>query len=132
MTRESVALASECLGTLMLMQALPMSIECQKILLSLLLEAILMVLSGTEDDVSLVLLLNTGDFNSSLFLLEINCITFYCPLDMQEICEIRSVAIKLVSHLVQIPSAALHLKDVLLEMSAAHRQQIQVFMAYQV
>ncbi|KAL8161118.1 hypothetical protein V2J09_012607 [Rumex salicifolius] len=94
-TRESAALAGECLRTLMLMQALPMGIECQKILLSLLLEAIVMVLSITEDDVSL------------------------------EIREIRSVAIKLVSHLVQIPSAAVHLKDVLLDMSATHRQQIQ-------
>lgn len=94
-TRESAALAGECLRTLMLMQALPMGNECQKILLSLLLEALVMVLSGTEDCASL------------------------------EIREIRSVAVKLVSHLVQIPSAALHLKDVLLEMPTTHRQQIQ-------
>ncbi|XP_056162820.1 protein SWEETIE isoform X2 [Syzygium oleosum] len=39
--------------------------------------------------------------------------------------DIRSISIKLVSHLVQIPSSAVHFKDVLLSMPASQRQQLQ-------
>ncbi|KAK3425934.1 hypothetical protein EUGRSUZ_F02484 [Eucalyptus grandis] len=41
------------------------------------------------------------------------------------IIDIRSISIKLVSHLVQIPSSAVHFKDVLLSMPASQRQQLQ-------
>ncbi|GMH27186.1 hypothetical protein Nepgr_029029 [Nepenthes gracilis] len=95
LSRESAALAGECLKTLMLMQSLPKGIDCQKGLMNLLLEAIVMVLSGTEDGLS------------------------------EEISDIRSTATKLVSYLAQIPSATVLLKDVLLGMPATHRQQIQ-------
>lgn len=37
----------------------------------------------------------------------------------------RSISIKLVSHLVQIPSSAIHFKDVLFSMPASQRQQLQ-------
>ncbi|KAG4137520.1 hypothetical protein ERO13_D07G076100v2 [Gossypium hirsutum] len=43
----------------------------------------------------------------------------------QEVNDIRNTAIRLVSHLAQIPSSAGHLKDVLLLMSETHRQQLQ-------
>ncbi|KAF8023726.1 hypothetical protein BT93_F1038 [Corymbia citriodora subsp. variegata] len=39
--------------------------------------------------------------------------------------DIRSISVKLVSHLVQIPSSAIHFKDVLLSMPASQRQQLQ-------
>lgn len=44
----------------------------------------------------------------------------------QEINTLRSTAVRLVSHLAQVPSSAVHFKDVLLSMPAAHRQQLQV------
>ncbi|KAL9263368.1 SWEETIE-like protein [Drosera capensis] len=94
-SRESAALAAEWLKTLVLMQSLPNGTDCQKGLMSLLLEAILMVLSGTEDAIS------------------------------QEARELRSSTVRLVSSLAQIPSAAMNLKEVMLGMPAADRQKIQ-------
>ncbi|CAO2817215.1 unnamed protein product [Amaranthus hypochondriacus] len=94
-TRESAALAGECLRTLALLQTLPKEVECQKGLISLLLEAVVMILSGTENSIS------------------------------EETNELRSTAIKLVSHLAQVPSAAELLKEVLLGMPATLRLQIQ-------
>lgn len=44
----------------------------------------------------------------------------------QELRDLRSLAGKLVSQLAQIPSSAVYLKDVLLDMPAANRQQLQV------
>lgn len=44
----------------------------------------------------------------------------------QEINTLRSTAVRLVSHLAQVPSSAAHFKDVLLSMPAAYRQQLQV------
>ncbi|XP_044468488.1 protein SWEETIE isoform X3 [Mangifera indica] len=43
----------------------------------------------------------------------------------QEANDIRSTAVRLVSHLAQIPSSAVHLKDALLSMPVMHRQQLQ-------
>ncbi|GAB4832302.1 hypothetical protein Ancab_006313 [Ancistrocladus abbreviatus] len=95
LSKESAALIGECLKTLMLMQAVPKGEDCQKGLMNLLLEAIVLVLARTENSLS------------------------------QELSEIRSTAVRLVSHLAQIPSAVLHLKDVLIRMPPMHRQQIQ-------
>ncbi|GAB2299959.1 hypothetical protein Dimus_034004 [Dionaea muscipula] len=94
-TRESAALAGECLKTLVLMQALPKGTDCQKGLMHLLLEANLMVLSRSEDGIS------------------------------EETSEIRGTAIRIVSSLAQISSAANNLKEVLLGMPATDRQKIQ-------
>ncbi|EOY04218.1 HEAT repeat-containing protein, putative isoform 1 [Theobroma cacao] len=95
MTKESVAIAGECLQVLMLLQTLSKGSECQRRFMSLLLEPILMIFSALEDDCS------------------------------QEVNDIRSTALRLVSHLAQIPSSADHLKDVLLSMPKMHRQQLQ-------
>ncbi|KAK9271660.1 hypothetical protein L1049_002023 [Liquidambar formosana] len=94
-TRESVAVAGECLRILVLLQTLSKASECQRGLMNLLLEAIVMVFSVSEDDFS------------------------------QEVNDIRSTAIRLVSHLAQIPSSAVYFKDALLAMPVTHRQQLQ-------
>lgn len=44
----------------------------------------------------------------------------------QEVLELRNVAVRLVSHLAQLPSSAVHFKDVLLSLPTTHRQQLQV------
>ena len=54
MTRESTALAGECLKTLVLMQTLPKGADCQQVLMKLLLEAVVMILSETESSPSQV------------------------------------------------------------------------------
>uniref|UniRef100_A0A803LAT9 HEAT repeat-containing protein n=1 Tax=Chenopodium quinoa TaxID=63459 RepID=A0A803LAT9_CHEQI len=94
-TRESAALAGECLRILVLMQTLPKDVECQKGLMSLILEAVVMILSSTENSPS------------------------------EETIDLRNTAIRLVSHVAQVPSAAEHLKEVLLGMPVTLRQQIQ-------
>ncbi|KAJ0042851.1 hypothetical protein Pint_18792 [Pistacia integerrima] len=94
-SKESVATAGECLKILMLLQTVSKSDECQRGFMKLLLEAIVMVFSASEDGSS------------------------------QEANDIRSTAVRLVSHLAQIPSSAVHLKDALLSMPAEHRQQLQ-------
>ncbi|XP_010265191.1 PREDICTED: HEAT repeat-containing protein 5B [Nelumbo nucifera] len=94
-SRESVVITAECLRLLALLQTLSKTNECQKCLMSLLMEAIVMVLSVTTNDHS------------------------------QELIEIRNNTMKLVSHLAQIPSSAIHFKDVLLAMPMERRQQLQ-------
>lgn len=44
----------------------------------------------------------------------------------QELIDIRSTAIRVVSHLAQIPSSAVYFKDALLSMPVSHRQHLQV------
>jgi len=44
----------------------------------------------------------------------------------QEVLEIRTATVRLVSHLAQLPSSAIHFKDVLLSLPTTHRQQLQV------
>ncbi|KAK2663047.1 hypothetical protein Ddye_001621 [Dipteronia dyeriana] len=94
-TKESVAIVGECLRILMLLQMVSKSSECQKGFMNLLLEAIVMVFSASEDGSS------------------------------KEANDVRSTAVRLVSHLAQIPSSAVHLKEVLLSMPAVHRKQFQ-------
>ncbi|MBA0821352.1 hypothetical protein Goarm_018215, partial [Gossypium armourianum] len=95
MTKESVVIVGECLQVLMLLQTVSKESDCQRGFMSLFLEAIVMIFSASEDNCS------------------------------QEVNDIRNTAIRLVSHLAQIPSSAGHLKDVLLLMSETHRQQLQ-------
>ncbi|TKY64772.1 HEAT repeat-containing protein 5B [Spatholobus suberectus] len=94
-TRESVTIASECLSLLVLLQTLSKGNDCQRSFMNLLLEAIVMIFLSTEDGFS------------------------------QEVSDLRSTAVKLVSRLAQIPSSAIHFKDVLLSMPPLHRQQLQ-------
>ncbi|KAJ4961466.1 hypothetical protein NE237_021376 [Protea cynaroides] len=94
-TRESVSIISESLRLLVLLQKLSKSSECQKGLINLLLEAIVIVVSASADN------------------------------NPQELTEMKNTAVRLVSHLAQIPSSAIYFKDVLLEMPVARRQQLQ-------
>ncbi|PSR87811.1 HEAT repeat-containing protein isoform 1 [Actinidia chinensis var. chinensis] len=94
-SREAVAIASESLRVLVILQTLSRASECQKGLMNLLLEAVVMVFSASDDGLS------------------------------QELNDLRSMVGKLVSQLAQIPSSAVHLKDVLLTMPVASRQQLQ-------
>ncbi|XP_039034805.1 protein SWEETIE isoform X2 [Hibiscus syriacus] len=95
MTKESVAIVGECLQVLMLLQTVSKGSDCHRGFMNLFLEAIVMVFSASADGRS------------------------------QEVNDIRNTAIRLVSHLAQIPSSAGHLKDVLLSMPEMHRQQLQ-------
>ncbi|KAK7304321.1 hypothetical protein VNO77_45189 [Canavalia gladiata] len=94
-TRESVTVASESLSLMVLLQTLSKGNDCQRSFMDLLLKAIVMIFLSTEDGFS------------------------------QEVSDLRSTAIKLVSRLAQIPSSAIHFKDVLLSIPPLHRQQLQ-------
>ncbi|XP_023550989.1 protein SWEETIE isoform X2 [Cucurbita pepo subsp. pepo] len=94
-TKESIAIAIECLRFLVLLQTLSNVSECQKTFMNLLLEAVVMIFSASASS------------------------------NAKELDELRSTAIKLVSHLAQIPSSAVIFKDVILSMPVMHRQQLQ-------
>ncbi|XP_062106312.1 protein SWEETIE isoform X2 [Humulus lupulus] len=94
-TKESAAVVGECLRLLVLLQTVSKDSECQRGYVKLFLEAIVMIIMASENG--------------------------YC----QEFNDLRSTAIKLVSHLAQIPSSAIHFKDALLSMPITHRQQLQ-------
>ncbi|KAJ0256093.1 hypothetical protein HA466_0091030 [Hirschfeldia incana] len=95
MNKESVVIAGECSRFVMLLQMHSNVDELQKGFMSLFLESVLVVFSKTSDGVS------------------------------QEVLELRNVAVRLVSHLAQLPSSAIHFKDVLLSLPTSHRQQLQ-------
>ncbi|ESQ28765.1 hypothetical protein EUTSA_v10017993mg [Eutrema salsugineum] len=95
MNKESVVIAGECLRLIMLLQTHSNVDELQKGFMRLFLESILVVFSKTSDGVS------------------------------QEVLELRAVAVRLVSHLAQLSSSAVHFKDVLLSLPTTHRQQLQ-------
>ncbi|XP_008459469.1 protein SWEETIE isoform X1 [Cucumis melo] len=92
-TKESIAVAVECLRFLVLLQTVSNVGECQKTFMNLLLEAVVMVFSASSGS--------------------------------RELEELKSTAIKLVSHLAQIPASAVIFKDVILSMPVMHRQQLQ-------
>ncbi|XP_061348491.1 protein SWEETIE-like isoform X3 [Gastrolobium bilobum] len=94
-TRDSVTIVSECLSLMVLLQTQSKGNDCQRSFMHLLLEAIVMIFLSTGDGFS------------------------------QEVSDLRSTAIKLVSRLAQIPSSAIHFKDVLLSIPPMHRQQLQ-------
>ncbi|XP_026402924.1 protein SWEETIE [Papaver somniferum] len=95
MRKESATVVGECLRLLVLLHASSKEGKCQKGLLNLFLEAVIMVVSASSDDSS------------------------------QEVLEIRSTAVRLVSHIAQMRSSAIHFKDVLLAMPVTQRQQLQ-------
>ncbi|XP_057757016.1 protein SWEETIE isoform X1 [Arachis stenosperma] len=94
-TRESVTIVSECLSLMVLLQTLSKGDDCQRSFMNILLEAIVIIFLSTEDGSS------------------------------KEVSDLRNTAIKLVSRLAQIPSSAIHFKDVLLSMPPLHREQLQ-------
>nr|XP_029117887.1 LOW QUALITY PROTEIN: protein SWEETIE [Elaeis guineensis] len=94
-SRESVAITDECLRLLFLFRTLAQGSECQKAVMMLLLEALFMVFSLSNESLS------------------------------QETSEVNTVARSMVSHLVQIPSAVIQIKDAILSMPVTRRQQIQ-------
>ncbi|KAJ7971210.1 HEAT repeat-containing protein 5B [Quillaja saponaria] len=94
-TKESLTVAIECLKLMVLLHTASRVSNSQRGYMVLLLEAIIMVFFSTEDGFS------------------------------REVNELRSTAVRLVSHLAQIPSSAVHFKDVLLSMPPVHRQQLQ-------
>ena len=55
MTKESVAIAGECLQILMLLQTVSKGSECQRGFMSLFLEAIVMIFSASDDNCSQVI-----------------------------------------------------------------------------
>eukprot|EP00257_Ricinus_communis_P015345 XP_015573232.1 protein SWEETIE isoform X1 [Ricinus communis] len=94
-SKESVAIAGEGLRFIALLQTQSKASACQRGFMNILLTAIIMVFLASEDNPS------------------------------QELNGLRSTAVKLVSHLAQVSSSAVHFKDVLLSMPVMHRQQLQ-------
>ncbi|KAI3726462.1 hypothetical protein L1987_66259 [Smallanthus sonchifolius] len=92
--REAVTVAGDCLKILMLLHT-SKAAESQRSLMSLLLEAILMVLLASENDFS------------------------------QEVKELRTASVRLVSQLAQSPTSAVYFKDALLSMPVTRRQKLQ-------
>ncbi|KAK2986818.1 hypothetical protein RJ640_011043 [Escallonia rubra] len=93
--KEAVAIVGECMRILMLLQALSKANECQKGLMTLLLETAVLVFSASEDGPS------------------------------QEVNDLKSTGIRLVSQIAQVPSSAAYFKDVLLAMPVTQRQLLQ-------
>lgn len=93
--KESFAIAGECLKLFVLLHRLSQGSEHQKAVMQLLLESIIMIMSTSSEA------------------------------HLKELTEIKCYAMKLVSHLAQIPSSAIQFKDVLLAMPATRRQQLQ-------
>uniref|UniRef100_A0A1J3HBB6 HEAT repeat-containing protein 5B n=1 Tax=Noccaea caerulescens TaxID=107243 RepID=A0A1J3HBB6_NOCCA len=96
MNKESVVIAGECLRFIMLLQTHSTVDELQRGFMSLFLESVLVIFSKTSDGVT-----------------------------QQEVLELRNVAVRLISHLAQLPSSAVIFKDVLLSLPTTHRQQLQ-------
>ncbi|KAK9116093.1 hypothetical protein Sjap_015040 [Stephania japonica] len=94
-SRDSVIIAGECLKFLFLIQTLSKVTEHKETLINLLLEVIVMVVSASDSEFS------------------------------QEFIEIRSTALRFVSHLAQVASSAVLFRDVLLAMPATNRQRLQ-------
>ncbi|KAH6784621.1 hypothetical protein C2S52_009580 [Perilla frutescens var. hirtella] len=93
--REAVAIAGECLKLVMLLQTLSKECDYEKGLMHLLLEFVLMIFLTSDGSLS------------------------------QEANDLQTIAVKLVSQLAQTPSSAASIRDVLMEMPATRRQQLQ-------
>ncbi|KAL9993657.1 putative armadillo-like helical, protein SWEETIE [Helianthus debilis subsp. tardiflorus] len=93
--REAVTVAGDCLKILMLLHTSSKAADSQRSLMSLLLEAIVMVLLASENDFS------------------------------QEVKELRTASMRLVSQLAQSPTSAVFFKDALLSMPVTRRQKLQ-------
>ncbi|XP_078444054.1 HEAT repeat-containing protein [Wolffia australiana] len=95
MKKESIVISEECLRYLVLLHTLAQGKECSELLMTLILEAIIMILSSSSE------------------------------IRFQEASEIKVTATRLLSHLVQSPSSSAQIKNVLLAMPQARRQQLQ-------
>ncbi|XP_073155187.1 protein SWEETIE isoform X2 [Henckelia pumila] len=93
--REAIAIAGECLKILTLLHTMSKGCDHQKGVINLLLEAILTVFSISDISLS------------------------------QEVHDLRSLSIKIVSQLAQIPASAVFVKEILLAMPATQRQKLQ-------
>ncbi|KAJ0962918.1 hypothetical protein J5N97_028040 [Dioscorea zingiberensis] len=93
--KETMAAADECLRLFFLIHTLSQGSEFQQAFITLLLEALVMVHSIADENHS------------------------------QEANEAKATARKLVSHLVQSPSFAIQIKDVMVSMQVTRRQQLQ-------
>ncbi|XP_009403181.3 protein SWEETIE isoform X2 [Musa acuminata AAA Group] len=94
-SRESLAVSEDCLKLLFLIHTLAQARECQHHITVLLLEALYLVFSQCSGCHS------------------------------QELNEVNTTTKRMVSRLVQIPSAATHIRDSMLEMPVLKRQQFQ-------
>ncbi|KAL7606152.1 hypothetical protein Lser_V15G19771 [Lactuca serriola] len=94
-TREGMSVAGDCLKVLMLLHTSSKAPESQRSLMSLLLEAIVMVLLASENDFS------------------------------QEVKELKTASMRLVSQLAQSQTSAVYFKDALLSMPFTRRQKLQ-------
>ncbi|XP_020259958.1 HEAT repeat-containing protein 5B [Asparagus officinalis] len=94
-SRESVSIIEECLRLLLLLYTLSKEREDLREITMLLLEALLMVFYVSSENYS------------------------------QEITDVKNIVKRLVSHLVQIPSFAIQIKDIMLSMQGSVRLQLQ-------
>uniref|UniRef100_A0A0D9WQP4 HEAT repeat-containing protein n=1 Tax=Leersia perrieri TaxID=77586 RepID=A0A0D9WQP4_9ORYZ len=94
-SKESVSVIDECLKLLFLFHTLAQSKKCPQEATMLLLDALLMVFYSSS---------GTGS---------------------QEHTEVNSISKKLFSHFIQIPSTAVHIKDIMLSAAPTKRQQLQ-------
>ncbi|XP_071711040.1 protein SWEETIE [Rutidosis leptorrhynchoides] len=95
LNREAITVIGDCLKLLMLLHTSSKDVESQRSLMSLLLEAIVMVLLASENDLS------------------------------QEVKELRAASMRLVSQLAQSQASAVYFKDALLSMPVSRRQKLQ-------
>ncbi|KAI3768087.1 hypothetical protein L2E82_18519 [Cichorium intybus] len=93
--REAMSVAGDCLKVLMLLHTSSKSPESQRSLMTLLLEAIVMVLLASENDFS------------------------------QEVKELKTASMRLVSQLAQSQTSGVYFKDALLSMPYTRRQKLQ-------
>uniref|UniRef100_A0A0E0AA65 HEAT repeat-containing protein n=1 Tax=Oryza glumipatula TaxID=40148 RepID=A0A0E0AA65_9ORYZ len=94
-SKDSVSVIDECLKLLFLFHTLAQSKKCPQEATMLLLDALLMVFYSSSA---------TGS---------------------QELTEVNNISKKLFSHFIQIPSAAIHIKDIMLSAAPTKRQQLQ-------
>ncbi|XP_015643211.1 protein SWEETIE isoform X1 [Oryza sativa Japonica Group] len=94
-SKDSVSVIDECLKLLFLFHSLAQSKKCPQEATMLLLDALLMVFYSSSA---------TGS---------------------QELTEVNNISKKLFSHFIQIPSAAIHIKDIMLSAAPTKRQLLQ-------
>lgn len=117
---------------MVVLQALAKGNDCQRSFMTLLLEAIVTIFLSTTDGFSPVIHINWDFLLLELAPCDFIMHSFDHSNKWQEIRDLRNTAIKLVSRLAQIPSSAMHFKDVLLSMPPLHRHELQVFLVLQI
>lgn len=118
-----MSVAGDCLKVLMLLHTSSKAPESQRSLMSLLLEAIVMVLLASENDFSQVI--NNKSQCPKKFLVIFH-LHSTCTLKKQEVKELKTASMRLVSQLAQSQTSAVYFKDALLSMPFTRRQKLQV------